>query len=105
MDPSKQMVTDSKGNTNNVMVVEDRVAKCLREVSKTDIKGWNGFKSILSMSMVIINAVALYLPQIQDEREKLLNSVEATWSPSGLGLNLCPASISTTSIPTSITSS
>ena len=69
VDPSKQMVTDSKGNTNNVMVVEDRVAKCLREVSKRDIKGWNGFKSILSMSLAIINEVAHIFPRSK-RREK-----------------------------------
>ena len=69
VDPSKQVVTDSKGNTNNVMVVEDRVAKCLREVSQTDIKGWNGFKSILSMSLAIINAVAHIFPRSK-RREK-----------------------------------
>ena len=33
VDPSKQMMTDSKGNTNNVVVVEDnRVTKCQKEV-------------------------------------------------------------------------
>merc|ERR1712181_71263 len=59
VDPSKKMVTDSKGNANNVVVVEDRLAKCRR--------------------------------QIQEERKQLMEAVEAAWSPSGLGLNLCPA--------------
>ena len=75
VDPSKQMVTDSKGNTNNVMVVEDRVAKCLREVSKTDIKGWNGFKTILSMSL----AVAHIFPRSK-RREK---SCRSQWRQPG----------------------
>ena len=35
VDPSKEMVTDSKGNTNNVVVVDDnRVTKCQREVGQ-----------------------------------------------------------------------
>merc|ERR1719234_2020199 len=59
VDPSKEMVTDSKGNTNNVVVVEDRLAKCKRE--------------------------------IEEEREQLMEAAEAAWSPSGLGLDLCPA--------------
>ena len=37
VDPSKEMVTDSKGNTNNVVVVEDRLAKCRREVGGLDM--------------------------------------------------------------------
>jgi len=74
VDPSKEMVTDSKGNTNNVVVVEDRLGKCKR--------------------------------QIQKEREQLMEVVEAAWSPSGLGLNLCPVSIksSKTSMTKSATS-
>lgn len=33
VDPTKQMTTDSKGNTNNVVMVEDnRVTKCQKEV-------------------------------------------------------------------------
>jgi len=59
VDPTKQMTTDSKGNTNNVVMVEDnRVTKCQKE--------------------------------IQEEREKLMKTLQAAWSPSGLGLNLCP---------------
>ena len=71
----------------------------------------NGYQRVEWIQINIVNESGDYqcsgphLPQIQEEREKLLKSVEATWSPSGLGLNLCPASISTTSIPTSITSS
>ena len=36
VDPSKEMVTDSKGNTNNVVVVEDRLGKCKRQVGGLD---------------------------------------------------------------------
>ena len=36
VDPSKEMVTDSKGNTNNVVVVEDRLRKCKRQVGGLD---------------------------------------------------------------------
>ena len=38
VDPSKQTVTDSKGNTNNVVVVEDRLAKCRRQVGGLHMK-------------------------------------------------------------------
>ena len=38
VDPSKQTVTDSKGNTNNVVLVEDRLAKCRRQVGGLHMK-------------------------------------------------------------------
>jgi len=61
VDPSKETVSDVKGHTNNVVVVEDKVSK------------WQ--------------------KQIQGEREEFLKTLEAGWSPSGLGLKLCPTSL------------
>ena len=80
VDPTKETVSDVKGHTNNVVVVEDKVSKWQKQVE-------------LVISLALSPPLKSCLTQIRGEREEFLKTLEAGWSPSGLGLKLCPTSL------------